>query len=134
MNPLARARAAKPRHPAAAGVAAPRHAVQGRPSPAPALNDEMRETIKQLQERWTPEITAQTLADASPRSPFGRLPSGLWDFRGFGDFDWRLHLQKLGVPESIINDDMKESQLEKLHFRGKHVFPVMTHEGSGEDR
>ena len=23
-------------------------------------------------------------------------------------------------------------QLEKLHFRGKHVFPVMTHEGSGE--
>ena len=22
-------------------------------------------------------------------------------------------------------------QLEKLHFRGKHVFPVMTHEGSG---
>ena len=75
----------------------------------------MRKTIKQLQERWTPETTAQTLADASPRSPFGRLPSGLWDFRGFGDFDWRLHLQKLGVPESIINDDMKESQLEKLH-------------------
>ena len=24
------------------------------------------------------------------------------------------------------------TQLEKLHFRGKHVFPVMTHEGSGE--
>ena len=24
------------------------------------------------------------------------------------------------------------AQLEKLHFRGKHVFPVMTHEGSGE--
>ena len=23
-------------------------------------------------------------------------------------------------------------QLEKLHFRGKHVFPVMTHEGSGQ--
>ena len=23
-------------------------------------------------------------------------------------------------------------QLEKLNFRGKHVFPVMTHEGSGE--
>ena len=24
------------------------------------------------------------------------------------------------------------TQLEKLHFRGKRVFPVMTHEGSGE--
>ena len=24
------------------------------------------------------------------------------------------------------------AQLEKLNFRGKHVFPVMTHEGSGE--
>ena len=24
------------------------------------------------------------------------------------------------------------TQLEKLNFRGKHVFPVMTHEGSGE--
>ena len=24
------------------------------------------------------------------------------------------------------------AQLEKLHFRGKRVFPVMTHEGSGD--
>ena len=28
--------------------------------------------------------------------------------------------------------DGKIVELEKLHFRGKHVFPVMTHEGSGE--
>ena len=35
-------RAAKPRHPAAAGVAAPRHAVQGRPTPAPARNETPR--------------------------------------------------------------------------------------------
>ena len=47
----------------------------------------MRETIKQLQERWTPELTMRTLEDAEPLSPFGRLPSGLWDFRGLGYYD-----------------------------------------------
>ena len=75
----------------------------------------MRETIKQLQERWTPELAAQTLEDAEPRSPFGRLPSGLWDFRGFGDFDWRERLRSQGLADHLIVDYLKRSCVESMN-------------------
>ena len=75
----------------------------------------MRETIKQLQERWTSEITMRTLEDAEPRSPFGRLPSGLWDFRGFGDFDWRERLRSQGLADHLIVDYLKRSCIESMN-------------------
>ena len=99
-------------------MTAPRHAVQGRPSPATVRNDEMRETIKQLQERWTPEITAQTLADVSPRSPFGVLPSGFQDFRGFGYYDCLPdYLKKFPPPKyPPPSKEVVENFLERAWF------------------
>ena len=78
----------------------------------------MRETIKQLQERWTPEITAQTLADVSPRSPFGVLPSGFQDFRGFGYYDCLPdYLKKFPPPKyPPPSKEVVENFLERAWF------------------